>query len=275
MVEVDSRPPSTIITFVTAIHNKPPADPDTRALVRAAAEQLTRAGKRVSVRAVRAILGRGSDTTIADELRTWRETDLPAHVKPELNLFDRLPVELGAAAEHLYLLALTAAADRFRQQTVAANETTQSALSGQTGLLTELRQVSERAATVALQLNEAIADRASLVAQLREREIEVLRVSSDLAASQRLNADFTLEVSTLKSEVANRERAALARAEALSRHLLKATEDQRNALSATMATLRERLQAAQDRELLLTHQVQTLKQELETQRSSSSTRPGP
>ena len=100
-------------------------------------------------------------------------------------------------------------------------------------------------------------------------------MSSDLAASQRLNADFTLEVSTLKSEVANRERAALARAEALSRHLLKATEDQRNALSATMATLRERLQAAQDRELLLTHQVQTLKQELETQRSSSSTRPGP
>lgn len=226
-----------------------------------AADALSAAGKRVSVRAVRERIGRGSTTTIAEELRNWHRVTQSKKTDSATELGDlRLPPGLAQEAELLYLRVLAQAGLHFSRSAAAGATVDAAAAQRQLALLAQLDRVSEFGAGVSRELTASIEERARLTAELADRDSTISTLQASLAAALERVTRLTEELSAIKLAAAEREALAFTRVEGLSKHLMRMTEEQRSQLSAPLAALREKHDALQTREAVMTQQLSALRE---------------
>lgn len=254
------------ITLVTAIHDSG-TPPDTRALVRKAASELTAEGRKVSVRSIRAHLGnRGSTTTISDALRSWREDERAAQTGRRNATMDsetsQLPAGLAREAQLLYLRVLAHVGVQFSNRRAADALQVVDAAEQQKALLEQLGRVSDFAAGTSTDLTRALEEQARLAALLQERDALVQGLQTQLAEAVARTQALGLELSAAKLAAAEREALALARVDGLNKHLMRVTEEQRAQIVAPLNALKERHESLQTREAVLMQQVSGLREEV-------------
>lgn len=247
---------------------------DTRELVRRAARELAAAGERVTVRGVRARIGRGSSTTIAAEIRRWNLQELAsAAASTGGHQAAGLPAALQAEAQLLFIRAVQAAGEKHAQVVTDMQTASLGQAARQDELFRNLAKSIDFSAILTSQLIDAVAERARLSATLTEKNLLLEEALAQATRASERVAELEAELASAKLKGAEREALALTRAEALSRHLLKTTEEQRAQIAAPLASLRERLEALQIRDQVQAQQLNALRAEIANLRERNSAPP--
>lgn len=257
------------ITFVTTLHpNDTPEPPNTRARVRLAADELMARGDRVSVRAVRELIGRGSDSTISAELRKWRNTELARRSAsmqdPTPGLSPRqgaLPAALAQEAQLMYLRVLAHVGSLFSAERATAALASATAATQQLAEHEQVLRLVNFGTGVSADLVASVEERARLAALLVERDATVEQLQGCVERLTAQLGQLSQQLAAAKLAAAEREALSLTRVEGLSKHLLRATEEQRSQIAAPLAQLQERYAALQLRETVMTQQLNSLRDE--------------
>lgn len=143
-------------------------EPNTRELVNAAASELAKQGINPTVERIRATIGRGSATTISDQLRKWRK----AEEGKKRNIETPLPNFLVEANRALLEQSEAAAMEKFSEERAGyANE------------IDSLRSALDQSEVANADL---LAELASLRAELQAKEVERQEAQAEV---QRLRAE--------------------------------------------------------------------------------------
>jgi hypothetical protein len=241
---------------------------DIRTRVRDAASQIAALGRTPSVRAVRALTGGGSATTIADELKVWRaltaepgNKTLKSSGSASTWTGDEFPLALKLEAEAFYCRMLALAQERLSDagnlQVAAMLATSQKSLE----LSSQLTKTTEWGCGQRQELQEVLAERALLSERLSEKDTQLKTAADQILSLTDRIAVLTAELADTKLASAAKEVQAYSRAEGLSKHLMRMTDDQRSQIAAPLAALKDQVDGLKMREGALVIQMNNLRDE--------------
>lgn len=162
-------------------------EPNTRELVNAAASDLAKQGINPTVERIRAAIGRGSATTISDQLRTWRKTEEGR----KRNLETPLPNFLVEANRALLEQAEAAAMEKFSEE--------------RAGYANEIDSLRSTLGHLEVANADLMAELASLRDELQAKEVERQEAQTELQHLRAEHAAITDSLHVVRAELATKD----------------------------------------------------------------------